>query len=389
VKKLLTMITSGVMIASALALPGPAAASTPVPVAAVDTGDAPGDHTHAAGTAPHSHGRSTAAAERCHRADEFAPKPGLGDRVCAMGNGLFKVRTTNGDLVTHGLDSPTPKDKGVRDTVTSPANTSLAARSHYCARDSYRIQLVYVIPAGAPDASATMVPLIRQHFIQANAMVSNRASEYGGDLSLRVVCDSAGQPAVRVVRSSNNNSDIEAIDQEIARQGQRITGQDNVVYWGDGGCGGGVAYGNGDTRPGVENGVNNAPGIAVVYGRCPFTYMLHEQGHSMGAVLPNAPNGSGAGHCNDDADVMCYKDGGPRSGNYRTNVCPSPNGNLDYYWDCNVNDYFHPNPPAGSFLATNWNLASCSNRMVYRPNCGVATPTAGVNRPQSYNVPNR
>ncbi len=66
----------------------------------------------------------------------------------------------------------------------------------------------------------------------------------------------------------------------------------------------------------------------------------------MGAVLPGTPNGSGAGHCNDDADVMCYKDGGPRSDGYRSNVCPSPNGNLDYYWDCNVNDYFHPNPPA-------------------------------------------
>ncbi|WP_197289272.1 hypothetical protein [Saccharothrix sp. NRRL B-16348] len=370
VKKLLSTIASGAVIASVLALPGAAAASTPVPIAA--------HHVHDAGTAPHTH--AAPAAGRCHRADEFAPKPELGDRVCALGNGLFKVRTANGDLLTHGIDTPTPQDKGARDAVTSSAITPLAARAHHCAPDSYRIQLVYLIPAGAPDASATMVPLIRQHFIQSNAMVSNRAAEYGGDLSLRVACDSTGQPAVRVLRSSHNNSAIGAIDQEVGRQGQRITGQDNVVYWGDGGCGGGVAYGSGDTRPGVENGVNNAPGIAVVYGRCPFTYMLHEQGHSMGAVLPNTPNTSGAGHCNDDADVMCYKDGGPRSGNYRSNVCPSPNGNLDYYWDCNVNDYFHPNPSAGSFLATNWNLASCANRMVYRPNCGVTPSTAGTDR---------
>jgi hypothetical protein len=358
-KKLLSTIASGVLIASVLALPGAAAASAPVP--AVDL---------AVGTAPHSHGGShtTSAAERCQRADEFAPEPGLGDRVCAMGNGLSKVRTANGDMLTHGLDVPTAEDKGARDAVTI---TPLAARPHHCATDSYRIQLVYLIPAGAPDASGTMVPLIRQHFVQSNAMVSNRAAEYGGDLALRVLCDSAGQPAVRVLRGSGTDSSIGAIDQEIARQGQRITGQDNVVYWGDGGCGGGVAYGSGDTRPGVENNVNNAPGIAVVYGRCPFTYMLHEQGHSMGAVLPNTPNTSGAGHCNDDADVMCYRDGGPRSGNYRANVCPSPNGNLDYYWDCNVNDYFHPNPSAGSFLATSWNLASCANRMVYRPACGA------------------
>ncbi|XVS61580.1 hypothetical protein ACQPYE_25165 [Actinosynnema sp. CA-299493] len=353
-KKSLSMIASGAVVASVLALPGGVAASALVPP------------------------QPTSAAERCRHADEFEPKAGLGDRVCELGNGLFKVRTTSGDQVTHGLDAPEPRHEGVRDAVNPSAITTSAARAHHCATDPYRIQLIYLIPAGAPDASATMVPLMRQHFLQSNAMVSNRAAEYGGDLSLRVACDSGGQPAVRVMRSGHGNGDIAAIDQEVARQGQRTTGQDNVVYWGDGGCGGGVAYGSGDTRPGVENNVNNAPGIAVVHGRCPFTYLLHEQGHSMGAVLPNTPNTSGAGHCNDDADVMCYKDGGPRSGNYRSNVCPSPNGNLDYYWDCNANDYFHPNPSAGSFLATTWNLASCANRMVHRPSCGAALSTAGV-----------
>lgn len=368
IKKLLVMIAAGAVTASALGLSGTALASTLAPAAAVVA-----DQGHA-GPGLDAHDHSATESDRCQRDDEFAPHPHLGDRVCAMGDGLFKLRTANGDQEAH-IDAPTAKDKGTRDSLKAIAEepTALAARAHYCATDSYRIQLVYMIPAGGRDASATMVPLMRQHFLESNAMVSNRAAEYGGDLSLRVACDGAGQPAVRVVRSSNSNGSIGAIDQEIARQGLRATGQDNVVYWGDGGCGGGVAYGSGDARPGVENSVNNAPGIAVVTGRCPFTYMLHEQGHSMGAVLAGAPNGSGAGHCNDDADVMCYKDGGPRSGNYRSDVCRSPNGNLDYYWDCNVNDYFHPNPPAGSYLANNWNLASCSNRMIYRPSCGVAS----------------
>jgi hypothetical protein len=368
IKKLLVMIAAGAVTASALGLSGTAAAGTLAPTAAAVT-----DPGHAPGPALDAHDHAAPESDRCQRDDEFAPKPDLGDSVCAMGNGLFKLRTANGDRIAH-IDAPTAKDKGTRDSIKAIATgpTTLAARSHYCATDSYRIQLVYMIPAGGRDASATMVPLMQQHFIQSNAMVSNRAAEYGGDLSLRVACDATGQPAVRVLRSSTNNGNIGAIDQELTRQGLRATGQDNVVYWGDGGCGGGVAYGSGDARRGPENAVNNAPGVAVVTGRCPFTYMLHEQGHSMGAVLPGAPNGSGAGHCNDDADVMCYKDGGPRSSGYRSDVCPSPNGNLDYYWDCNVNDYFHPNPPAGSFLANNWNLASCSNRMIYRPNCGVA-----------------
>ncbi|MDQ2585234.1 hypothetical protein CKY47_14835 [Saccharothrix yanglingensis] len=63
-----------------------------------------------------------------------------------------------------------------------------------------------------------------------------------------------------------------------------------------------------------------------------------------------------------------------------SSLAAASHGNLDYYWDCNVNDYFHPNPPAGSFLAMNWNLASCSNRMVYRPSCGVAPSAAEVGR---------
>ena len=372
IRKLLVMITAGAVTASAVALSGTAVAGTIAPTAAVVA-----DVGHAAGSAQDAHSHSAATSDRCRRDDEFAPAPDLGDRVCAMGNGLFKLRTAHGDLMTHGLDAPTAKDRGVRDSITPmAAPAALAARAHYCAADSYRIQLVYMIPANGRDASATMVPLMQQHFIQSNAMVSNRAAEYGGDLSLRVACDAAGQPAVRVLRSSGNNGNIGAIDQELTRQGQRVTGQDNVVYWGDGGCGGGVAYATGDARPGRENAANAAPGVAVVSGQCPFTYMLHEQGHSMNAVLSGAPNGSGAGHCNDDADVMCYKDGGPRSSNYRSDVCPSPNGNLDYYWDCNVNDYFHPDPPAGSFLANNWNIASCANRLIYRPTCGVASPTA-------------
>jgi hypothetical protein len=374
IKKLLVTITAAAVTASALVLSGTAVASTLAPTAAVTD------------PALDAHGHSATESSLCLRDDEFAPDPELGDRVCHLGKGLFKLRTATGDRITH-IDPPTAKDKGIRDSIKAMANgpATLAARAHHCATDSYRIQLVYMIPAGGPDASATMVPLVQQHFLQSNAMVSDRAAQFGGDLSLRVACDAAGRPAVRVVRSSTSNGSIGSVDQELTRQGLRATGQDNVVYWGDGGCGGGVAWGSGDARPGPENAVNGAPGVAVITGRCPFTYMLHEQGHSMGAVLPNTPNGSGAGHCNDDADVMCYKDGGPRSSGYRSDVCPSPNGNLDYYWDCNADDYFHPDPPAGSYLATNWNLASCANRMIYRPSCGATSPAVAVNRLESFN----
>jgi hypothetical protein len=47
---------------------------------------------------------------------------------------------------------------------------------------------------------------------------------------------------------------------------------------------------------------------------------LHEILHDLGAVQPDAPTPSAAGHCTDEADVMCYDDGsGPT---VVTTVCP-------------------------------------------------------------------
>ncbi|MCW3063390.1 MAG: hypothetical protein JWN32_562 [Solirubrobacterales bacterium] len=84
-------------------------------------------------------------------------------------------------------------------------------------------------------------------------------------------------------------------------------------------------------------------------------YMLHEITHTFGAVQEAAPHSSGAGHCYDEQDVMCYPDGGPyfRAGGATQTVC-----NLPFQaYDCNGDDYFNFAPPAGSYLATHWNSA--------------------------------
>ncbi|QQQ74010.1 hypothetical protein IOD16_22575 [Saccharothrix sp. 6-C] len=125
-EKSLPMIASGAVVASVPALPGGVAASAPVPP------------------------RSTSAAGQCHHADDFAPREGLGADVCETGDGLFEVRTASGDHVTHGLDVPTSEHEGVRDEITPSAITTPAARAPHCATDSYRVQLIYLIPAGRP-----------------------------------------------------------------------------------------------------------------------------------------------------------------------------------------------------------------------------------------------
>ena len=74
------------------------------------------------------------------------------------------------------------------------------------------------------------------------------------------------------------------------------------------------------------------------------TTVIHETLHLMGAVDGGAPNAYryNGGHCRDGRDVMCY---GPDAVD---TVC---RGRLRI--DCNGNDYFHPVPATGSWLAEN------------------------------------
>lgn len=84
---------------------------------------------------------------------------------------------------------------------------------------------------------------------------------------------------------------------------------------------------------------------------------VHEMAHTIGAVQLGAPHSTGAYHCNDEQDLMCYNDGGPK-GSMQTQSCPSLDGSLGFYseFDCNGDDYFNPNPAPGSYLASHWNL---------------------------------
>lgn len=93
---------------------------------------------------------------------------------------------------------------------------------------------------------------------------------------------------------------------------------------------------------------------------------VHEASHTMGAVQLSAPHSSGAGHCHDGMDVMCYADNGGQA-RFDPNVCPR----LAVTWvgpempyDCGADDYFHPAPAAESHLATHWNVGSPLNRWI-------------------------
>ena len=81
------------------------------------------------------------------------------------------------------------------------------------------------------------------------------------------------------------------------------------------------------------------------------------------------------GHCWQGADVMCYtEDGG--AAHAMQYDCPRVGGAIPQAYDCGRDDYFNPAPPAGSYLATHWNvydsafLAPCAQ---IAPACGGGT----------------
>ncbi len=334
-------------------------------------------------------GAAPAAVGPCTQPHEFKHYFRVG-KACRMPNGMLRMKLADGKFYeTHGLDAPGILRNPARSVVRNSAVTA-AATPYVCATDARRVMAIYAYPSDAPDRSSTYIPYIRQQFQQANDMMSNAAAAFGVSLSLKVACDPDGQVTVRVVRMGfpRSQTDVDPVFNDLIGKGYSVTGQKNWIWFDGDTCGGGVAYGLNDDRPGAENSANNAVGYALSWGQCPYTYILHEGTHSMGGVVNTAPNSTGAGHCTDDSDVMCYNDGGPRASLYRNNACPGTG--LDDFYDCHNDDYFHPSPPVGNFLATHWNIGGCNNLMIVRSGCGgnpTPTNTVGASTPTRTNTP--
>lgn len=322
----------------------------------------------------------------CSQSQDFKHYFHVGN-ACRMPNGMLRLKLANGKFVeTHGLDAPGM----LHDPVHSSSASIVAAAAptaYVCSTDARRVVAIYAYPSDAPDRSSTYIPYIRQQFTDANNMVSSTAANFGVSLSLKVACDADGQITVKVVKMgfTRAQTDVDPVLNDLGGKGYGVTGQRNWIWFDGDTCGGGVALGFNDDRPGVDNSMNNAIGYAISWGNCPYSYILHEGTHEMGAVPSSAPHSTGAGHCTDDSDVMCYNDGGPNAGSYKSNVCPGTG--LDDFYDCNNDDYFNPSPAAGSYLATHWNIASCNNLTIVRSGCSGSATNTPTRTPTRTNTP--
>ena len=132
------------------------------------------------------------------------------------------------------------------------------------------------------------------------------------------------------------------------------------IYKGDGVTG--VATRRTDPTAGAANRSNYGGLFAYVlgdgspgFGISTATTAEHELLHNLGAVQGTALHSTGAGHCFDAVDVMCYPDGGariPTAG--MLTACP---GALASNIDCGHDDYFNPDGPVLGVAGTPiWNI---------------------------------
>jgi hypothetical protein len=273
------------------------------------------------------------------------------------GAGLFEVKGTSPVMCTHGPDA-VPAGLSVRSSVPALTGTSAAALA-VCEGDGTsgrRVEVLYI--HGSTSRYAQYLETFRTLAEGVDTIFNESAKETGGERHVRYVTETvngACRPVVRDVKiadSALNANDWAPLLNAVKAAGYNRTDRkylqfvDANVYCGIGGLAG-------DTRKGDANRSNTGPEYARADNGCwSAGVAAHELGHTLGAVNNNAPNSSGYGHCTDEWDVMCYKDGDDVV--IRT-VCT--NRAHDDRLDCNHDDYYHTNPPAGSYLAQYYNVA--------------------------------
>lgn len=218
-----------------------------------------------------------------------------------------------------------------------------------------RVQAIYAVATDKVDRSAAVIPLIRQYAADVDLRINRSAGAQQQGRRVRYVTSplpDGCQVDVRVVHLSPTGDDsFDTLRAELRSQGLNRSDRKYLV-WTDaavGICGLGEIYQ--DDRASQDNRNNLGPMYARTDAPCWGYAEAHELLHMLGAVQTSAPNSTSQGHCTDENDALCYEDG---SGAVLNSVCPQ---DPVQYVDCNLDDYFAAAPPAGSYLATHWNVA--------------------------------
>ena len=237
-----------------------------------------------------------------------------------------------------------------------------------------RVQTLYVRGSTQTDRYSQFVAQFQTYASQIDDSFVEAAGRLGGGVRhVRYVTDSSCRATVaNVTIAQASMANVDSITAAIQAQGYNRTDRHYIVWYDAAGCG--LAFGaGGNDSPGSGNGYNSGPHYATVGTSCwSWQATGHELLHTFGAVQGSAPHATAFGHCWDDEDIMCYDDGGiPNPPGGLVKSCP---GAPENQIDCNGDDYFNTNPPAGSYLATHWNVATSQ----YLITSGTANPVGAI-----------
>jgi hypothetical protein len=233
-----------------------------------------------------------------------------------------------------------------------------------------RVQVIYARASNVPDRYATYLPSFQQWIAGVDAIFNESAAQTGGSRHVRFVHDANCTPVILNVTLSPSGDDnfantINELEAMGYSRGDRkyLIFMDARVY-----CGIGlIAY---DDQPGSYNANNYGDTFGRIDAGCWSDVIpAHELMHQLGGVQMTAPHSSKDWHCYDGWDDMCR----PTNGTPLQVLCTYPGaGNL---FDCNHDDYYSTNPPAGSYLAAHWNAAD--SIFLFTPTVHVDTITPG------------
>jgi hypothetical protein len=291
--------------------------------------------------------------------------------------GSYQVTGIDFTMCTHGPDAP-PPGLDVKRSVQPLAvgNGDLGTQAlAVCEGDGVsgrRVEVLYI--HGSTSRYQQFLETFRTIAEGVDVIYNESARETGGERHVRFVTETVNgqcRPVVRDVQISDaalNANDWAPLLNAVRALGYTRTDRkylefvDARVFCGIGGFAG-------DTRKTDANRSNTGPEYARADSGCwNAGVAAHELGHNFGAVNNNAPNGSGFAHCEDEWDVMCYKD--DASTVIRT-VCTDRAH--DQRLDCNHDDYYHTNPSAGSYLSQFYNVAD--NLFLIRGGGGPGSPS--------------
>ena len=269
-----------------------------------------------------------------------------------------------GDLQTAG--DPAAPAVEVPAGATAPAGTPGVSSlgSHVapsCAgtgTDGNRVQVLYVHESSTPSRYTEMLPVLLDEVANVDDVFAVSSAQTGGGRRVRWVQDAECVPVVVdvTVGAGDLGPDFITTIEALEARGYDHANRKYMIF-ADANefCGIGTLYRDQQLTDNRNDGY--AASYARVDANCWSTahsVPAHELTHNLGGVQLGAPHATARGHCFDERDLMCYDDG---SNVPMRQVCA---GSQEQLLDCNHDDYFSTRPPAGTFLARNWNTASSS-----------------------------